>query len=89
VAGSEAETGGRAKQGLLPFVAVADRIVRHIDALIAILDHGLSNALVEAVNIRIRLITRRAYGFHSAQPLIALALLSCGAHRPSLPGRAI
>ncbi len=30
----------------------------------------------------LRLITRRAYGFHSAQPLIALALLSCGAHRP-------
>jgi len=74
---------------LQPFVAVADRIVRHIDALIATLDHGLSNALVEAVNTRIRLITRRAYGFHSAQPLIALAMLSCGAHRPSLPGRAI
>lgn len=73
---------------LQPFVAVADRIVRHIDALIATLDHGLSNALVEAINTRIRLITRRAYGFHSAQPLIALALLSCGDHRPSLPGRA-
>ncbi len=73
---------------LAPFVAVADRIVTHIDALIATLEHRLSNALVEAINTRIRLIIRRAYGFHSASPLIALAMLSCGASRPMLPGRA-
>jgi transposase len=74
--------------GLPSFVAVADRIVTHIDALIATLEHRLSNALVEAVNTRIRLIIRRAYGFHSASPLIALAMLSCGDCRPTLPGRA-
>lgn len=34
-------------------------------------EHRLSNALVEAVNTRIRLITRRAFDFHSAPPLIA------------------
>src|SRR5437879_4167788 len=45
---------------------------RRLDALIATLQHGLSNALVEATNTRIRLLTRRAYGFHSAEPLIAL-----------------
>jgi transposase len=73
---------------LEPFVAVADRIVTHIDALIATLEHRLSNALVEAINTRIRLIIRRAYGFHSASPLIALAMLSCGDCRPTLPGRA-
>lgn len=73
---------------LQPFVAVADRIARHIDALLATLAHGLSTALVEAVNTRIRLITRRAYGFHSAEPLIALAMLSYGDYRPALPGRA-
>jgi transposase len=60
----------------------------HIDALIATLEHRLSNALVEAVNTRIRLIIRRANGFHSASPLIALAMLSCGDCRPTLPGRA-
>ncbi len=74
--------------GLEPFVAVADRIVTHIDALIATLEHRLSNALVEAINTRIRLIIRRAYGFHSSSPLIALAMLSCGDCRPTLPGRA-
>jgi len=73
---------------LEPFLAVADRIATHIDALIATLEHRLSNALVEAINTRIRLIIRRAYGFHSASPLIALAMLSCGDCRPILPGRA-
>ena len=72
---------------LQPFVDLAHRVAQHIDALVATLEHRLSNALVEAVNTRIRLIIRRAYGFHSAQPLIALAMLSCGDCRPTLPGR--
>jgi transposase len=69
-------------------VAVADRIATHIDGLIATLEHRLSNALVEAVNSRIRPIIRGAYGFHSASPLIALAMLSCGDCQATLPGRA-
>jgi transposase len=44
--------------------------------------------LVEAVNTRIRLLTRRAFGFHSSKPLIALAMLSFSGYRPALPGRA-
>jgi transposase len=68
-------------------VVVADRIVTHIEALIATLEYRLSNALVEAVSTRIRLIIPRTYGFHSASPLIALAMLSCGSCRPVLPGR--
>jgi len=55
--------------------------------LLATLEHRLSNALVEAVNTQIRLITRRAFGFHSAPPLIALAMLTCGDQRPVLPTR--
>ena len=31
--------------------------------------------------------TRIAFGYHSPQPLIALAMLSQGPHRPRLPGR--
>jgi transposase len=48
---------------------------------------GYANALVEAVNTRIRLLTRRAFEFHSSRPLIALAMLSFSGHRPVLPGR--
>jgi len=79
---------GWAFRSRLPsFVVVADRIVTHIEALITTLEYRLSNASVEAVNTRIRLIIRRAYGFHSAPLLIALVMLSCGSCRPALPGR--
>jgi hypothetical protein len=46
-----------------------------------------SNALVESVNTKIRLITRIAFGFRSPDALIALAMLSLAGHRPTLPGR--
>lgn len=49
---------------------------------------GLTNARIEAVNTTLRLIVRRAYGFHSAEALIALAMLTVGGLRPDLPGRA-
>jgi transposase len=69
------------------FVTLQRRIVRHRDAILAAAEHSLSNARVEAVNTKIRLITRVAFGFHSAQALIALAMLSLAGHRPTLPGR--
>jgi len=47
-----------------------------------------SNARVESLNTRIRLLTRRAYGFHSAGALIGLAMLSFGGLQLTLPGRA-
>ena len=69
------------------FVELARKIKRHLTAIHATLEHGLSNGLIESVNTRIRLITRVAFGFHGPQPLIALAMLSLGGYRPSLPGR--
>jgi transposase len=69
------------------FVALQKRIVRHRATIDAALDSGLSNALVESTNTKIRLITRVAFGFHSAEALIALAMLSLGSHPPALPGR--
>lgn len=69
------------------FIALQRRITRHRREIEATLEHGLSNALIESVNTKIRLITRVAFGFHSAAPLIALAMLSLGGHRPILPSR--
>ncbi|HZA88422.1 MAG TPA: ISL3 family transposase [Acidimicrobiales bacterium] len=69
------------------FVALQRRIVKHRAAIDAALDSGLSNALIESTNTKIRLITRVAFGFHSAEALIALAMLSLGGHPPALPGR--
>jgi transposase len=63
------------------------KITSHRDAIEATLDHGLSNALIESTNTKIRLLTRIAFGFHGHQPLIALALLALGSHQPRVPGR--
>jgi len=69
------------------FVELGRRIRRHLPAIHASLDHGLTNARIEAVNTKIRLITRTAYGFHNPHALIALAMLTLGGYRPPLPGR--
>ena len=69
------------------FVKLGQKIRRHRAAINATLDHGLSNALIESTNTKIRVLTRMAYGFKTPEALIALALLSLGGYRPDLPGR--
>ena len=77
-----------ARRSRIPaFVRLQRRIIVHRAAIDATLDHGLSNALIESTNTKIRLLTRIAYGFHNPQALIALALLAHGGHQPHLPGR--
>ena len=70
---------------LAPFVKLARTITDHRVGILAAIQHGLSNARVEAINTQIRLITRRAFGFHSPDALIALAMLSLADLCPSLP----
>jgi transposase len=72
---------------LEPFVKLAQQIAAHLSGIAAALSFGLTNARTESVNTRIRLIARRAFGFHSPEALIALALLSLGGLCPPLPGR--
>jgi transposase len=67
--------------------AFARRITAARHNIHATLDHGLSNALIESINTRIRLLTRIAFGFRSPTSRIALAMLSLGGHRPQLPDR--
>jgi transposase len=69
------------------FVKLARSVTDHRAGIQATLLHGLSNGLVESVNTKIRLLTRRAFGFRSPDALIALALLSMGGLCPPLPGR--
>jgi len=77
-----------ARRSRIPaFVKLQKSIVKHRPRILAAIEHDLSNALIESTNTKIRLITRMAFGFASPQPLIALALLSLGGHRPTLPGR--
>ena len=70
-----------------PFVRLARTITEQRAGIIAAIEHGLSNARIEQANTRIRLIARRAFGFHSPDALIALAMLTLGGLCPALPGR--
>jgi transposase len=69
------------------FVKLARTVREHKVAIYAAVAHGLSNARVESLNTRLRLIMRRAFGFHSPEALIALAMLNFGGLCPPLPGR--
>jgi transposase len=70
---------------LRPFVKLAMTITQQRAGILAAIQHRLSNARVEAINTQIRLITRRAFGFHSAEALIALAMLTLAGLCPPLP----
>jgi transposase len=77
-----------ARSRIPAFVELGRKIRRHRPQIEAAIQEDLSNALVESTNTKIRVLTRLAFGFHSAQALIALAMLSLGGYRPDLPGRA-
>jgi len=70
------------------FTLLAKKIKKNREAIDATLHHGLSNALIESTNTKIRVITRTAFGFADPEALIALAMLSLGGYKPTLPGRA-
>lgn len=70
-----------------PFVHLAKRIKKHRASIEATLTHGLSNALIESTNTKIRLLMRTAYGFRSTNNLIALCYLDRSGYCPPLPNR--
>lgn len=72
---------------LAPFVKLARSIRRHLPAIHNMLDSGLSNARIEANNVHLRVLTRQAYGYRSANALITMANLRRGGLCPPLPGR--
>jgi transposase len=72
---------------LAPFVKLARTIRDQRAGIEAALRNQLSNARTEQINTQIRLITRRGFGYHSQEAVIALAMLSLGGLCPSLPGR--
>lgn len=73
---------------LKPFVKTARTIRRHFDGIIAYFKARLTNGIVEGFNTKLRMIARRAFGFHSPSPLIAMLYLCSGGITldPPLPG---
>lgn len=76
----------RAQRSRIPqFVKAAATIRKNRDGIAAAIDHGLTNARHEGLNNKIRTMTRRAYGFHSAEAALALIMLTCGPITLTLP----
>jgi transposase len=70
---------------LKPFIRLARTLRTHRDGILAAIRHGLSNGRLEGLNSKIRLISHRAFGYHSPDPLIALVYLCCAGITIELP----
>ena len=70
---------------LKPFVRLARTLREHRDGILAAIRLGLSNGRLEGLNSKIRLISHRSFGFHSAAALIALVYLCCTGIDITLP----
>ena len=70
-------TSWASRSRLEPFRRVARTIREHADGILAYVTSRLSNGRTEGLNGKMRTLTRRAYGFHSAHGLIAMLKLCC------------
>lgn len=76
----------KAQRSRIPeFVKTARTIRKHRDGIDAAIDRGLSNGRQEGLNNKVRLIIRRAYGFHSPEAALATVMLACGPVNLKLP----
>lgn len=69
------------QSAIAPFARLGNTIAEHLDGIFAFMDNLVSNARAEGINNKIRLLSHRAFGFHSAAPLIATVYLCCGGIR--------
>lgn len=70
---------------LPPFIRLGKTIRKHREGILAARRLKLSNARAESLNNRVKLLVRRAYGFHSANAALALVHLACGPITLTLP----
>jgi transposase len=83
----EAWLAWASRSRLKPFVKLARTIRNHKAGVLAAIKLGLSNGRLEALNSKVRLLSHRAYGFHSADALIAIIYLCCAGIQIALPHR--
>ncbi len=70
---------------LAPFIKCARTMKQRRDMILNAIEHGIANARNEGFNTKVRLIIRRAYGFHSGDAALALVMLACGPINLELP----
>jgi transposase len=69
----------QAQRSQLPaFVKVAKTIRKFRDGILASIHLKINNGRAEGLNNHVRLLIRRAYGFHTATAALALVMLTCG-----------
>jgi len=83
----EAWLAWASRSRLKPFVKLARTIRQHKQGVLAAIELGINNGRLEALNSKVRLISHRAYGFHSADALIAMIYLCCAGIQIALPHR--
>ena len=81
----EAWLAWASRSRLKPFIKLARTIRKHKQGVLAAVEIGISNGRLEALNSKVRLISHRAYGFHSADALIAMVYLCCAGIQIPLP----
>ena len=69
--------GWASRSRLDPFKKLAGTIKEHFERVLAYIPERLNNGRTEGMNGKIRTITRRSFGFHSADNLIAMIMLCC------------
>jgi transposase len=74
-----------ARSRLEPFIRLGKTIRKHRDGILAAVRLGINQGRTEALNNKVRLIVRRAYGFHTAEAALALVMLTCGPITLRLP----
>jgi transposase len=76
----------RARRSRIPAFKILGRTIKlHLPGILAAVRLGVNNARHEGLNARVRLITKRAYGFHSAKATLALVMLTLGPIEHVLP----
>ena len=72
---------------LEPFKKLAWSYREHLESIVNSVENGLSNALVESNNNKIKLMVRKAYGFKLIRNLLSVVMLGCSKLRIPLPNR--
>jgi transposase len=70
---------------LASFITLQRTIRTHRDGILAALELGINNGRTEGLNRRVRSLTSRAFGFHSAAAVAAMIMLCCGPIELKLP----
>ena len=83
----EAWLAWASRSRLKPFVKLARTIRKHKEGVLAAVEIGINNGRLEALNSKVKLLSHRAYGFHSADALIAMIYLCCAGIQIALPHR--